>query len=260
MFAILIALFINISLHATSNNADGFSSGLRLLQEQKFEEASKQFESEYQNGKSFSALYFNWGLSSYRLGKKGLAVALWRRALFFDPELQPAHQALEFIAAELPRQVTEANLSGWPAFRINILDRVSLNKLLFLCWLFFLSAGILLIRHWGSYSRAIKNTTPMPKFPIIGVSIACALLISLFISIAKGVTLFEDRATVISNTVALRTGPSLDDNSIFDLTEGFDVIIKQVQNSWALITVTAGVSGWVPTESLFQHNGKTRLW
>jgi uncharacterized protein YgiM (DUF1202 family) len=60
--------------------------------------------------------------------------------------------------------------------------------------------------------------------------------------------------------VALRTGPSESDNIIFDLTEGFDVIIEQVQNSWVLVTISSGASGWVPVESLFQHSGKKALW
>ncbi|MCB0350444.1 MAG: hypothetical protein KDD38_04620, partial [Bdellovibrionales bacterium] len=162
MLAIIFSLFVHFPLSADATGVDGFQAGIRLMQEQKFEEAAKQFETEYINGKNFAALYFNWGLSEYRLGKKGLAAALWRRALFFDPELAPASQALTFIAQELPSQFASSDLSAWATFQIKVLDRISLNKLLFLCWIFFSAAGVLLIRYWGGYTRAIKNTTPLP--------------------------------------------------------------------------------------------------
>ncbi|MCB0350480.1 MAG: hypothetical protein KDD38_04815, partial [Bdellovibrionales bacterium] len=102
--------------------------------------------------------------------------------------------------------------------------------------------------------------TPLPKTPAVALILSVAFILTLGLSAAKGITLFETRATVIANAVPLRTGPNVEDNSIFDLIEGFDVVVRQVQNSWALITVSGGVSGWVPTDTLFQHTGKKRLW
>jgi hypothetical protein len=58
----------------------------------------------------------------------------------------------------------------------------------------------------------------------------------------------------------MRTGPSSEDNTIFDLLEGADVVVKQVQPNWVLVSAPSGVAGWVPAQDLFQHSGKKNLW
>jgi hypothetical protein len=259
----LLCFLFSILTHASyaeSPSVDGFQSGIRLMQEQKFDEASLQFTNEYKAGKSFAALFYNWGLAEYKLQKRGFALGLWRRALYLDPELDSAHQAIEFISTELPRDAVNDNLEGWAAFRANVLNRASLNKFLILTWLFFVTSAFLLIRYWGARRRALKNETALPKTPTLGITFTALFAVLLFVSIAKGVTLFETRATVISSNTSLRTGPSPDDNSIFDLLEGIEVTVRQVRNSWVQVSLVSGVSGWVPAQALFQHTGRKPLW
>ena len=54
MLAIIFSLFVHFPLSADATGVDGFQAGIRLMQEQKFEEAAKQFETEYINGKNFN--------------------------------------------------------------------------------------------------------------------------------------------------------------------------------------------------------------
>jgi len=239
---------------------DGFQSGTHLLQEQKYDEAFAQFQNEYAAGKQFAALFYNWGLSAYKLQKLGLAVGLWRRALSADPELRRAQAALNFVSHELPRDSVSYEKSGWTSLRQNIFDRVSLNKLLAIAWIFFLTAGLLLIRYAGARKRALVTDQPLPGIPYVGYVFSLLFVVSLALSAGKAISLFETRATVTTAAASLHTGPSNDDNVIFDLIEGLEVTVKQVKDSWSQVTIASGVTGWVSTENLFQHTGKKRLW
>ncbi len=243
----------------SASGEDGFQSGIKLYQEQKYDEAGQKFKKEFLDGKDFAALHYNWGLASYKLKKRGLAVGLWRRALFIDPDFRPAAQALEFSSQELPRDMTDS-LSTWSLFRSRILDRASLNKFLVLSWIFLALGGFLTIRYLAARRVSLRQELPMPRAPTVGIALITGLFIFVALSAGKFISLFEIHATVIDATASLRTGPSLEDNAIFDILEGFDVIIETVHSGWAQVTLTSGQSGWVKTDALFQHTGKLRLW
>jgi hypothetical protein len=257
LFTLFICLFASLP---TLADEDTYQAGIRALQESNIEAALTAFTSEHAAGKSFPALYYNWGLAAYHDGKKALAAALWRRALYLEPELSVAQEALEFIDDQLPKSTNLKDLQGWAAFRARVLDRVSLNKFMILTWILTLVAGFLLIRYWGARTRALREETPLPQPPTIGLTIAGLCVLLIFMSATKGLSLLEVRATVIAQSIPLRTGPSENDNPIFDLIEGMDVTVRQVQPPWVLITLNTGASGWVPTQSLFQHTGKKNLW
>jgi len=260
--------FASASLQAADVGPEtGYQDALRLLQEQKSEEASRIFEQAYRAGKDFPALFYNWGLAAYYMNKKGLALGLWRRALYLNPEFTTASQALQFVAAELPKDSSANSLSAWAAFRNHFLAAVSLNKLLATTWLFLVIAGFLLIRYAGQRIHALRNESPLPKKPVIGGFFSILAFFFIFASAAKIFVLFETRATVIASRVVLRTGPTETDNPLFELIEGFNVVIRQIQapsdqesQGWALVTLDSGASGWIPTPSLFQHSGQEKLW
>lgn len=251
----------NILGHADATSADNqFFAATKLLQDNKYDEAYLLFENEFKNGNDNPSLLYNWGLSAYHKKKLGMAVALWRRALFLNPELSPAAKALEFIADALPRGLNSDSPSLWQSLNNHLLNRISMNKLLMLLWLFFVPTAILLIRYWGSRMRALRNSMPLPHLPTVGIGFSILFTILLVLSVSKAISLLEIHATVVSTAATLRTGPSPKDNAIFDLVEGLDVIVRRAQNSWVLIALPTGLSGWVPGETLFQHSGKTKVW
>jgi tetratricopeptide (TPR) repeat protein len=238
---------------------DPFQNGIKLYQEQKFQEAAEQFQKEFAAGKDFAALHYNWGLAAYKLKKKGLAAGLWRRALFIDPDFRPALQALDFISKEIPKDMNE-DLSNWHLLRSRILDRASLSQFLFVTWILFGLGGYLGIRYLAARREALKNQTSLPKAPTVAAFMVIAFLALALLSTAKAISLLDVHATVTENNTALHTGPSSDDNTLFDILEGFDVIVENVHAGWAQISLTSGQIGWVPVQNLFQHTGQARLW
>jgi hypothetical protein len=257
LFSIVLAPFF---VFAVPLQSDGFQAANRLFQEQKFAEAYSQYEAEYKNGQNFAALLYNWGLAAYKLDKKGFAIAAWRRALFLDPELSRAHEALAFAASELPRNPFSSESSFGSSIRRHILERADADKFLGVTWILFITSGFILIRYFGERKTALREEKPLPQLPHIGSLLAVLFTASVVLTTAKIITLYETRATVTADRTALRTGPSGDDNVIVDLVVGMDVVVKQVQETWAQVVISADVSGWVPTEAIFQHTGKKNLW
>jgi hypothetical protein len=259
LFLITSAAFAFAGDPVTNASEDGFQSGIKLYQELKYSEAFDKFKKEFSDGKDFASLHYNWGLAAYKLKQKGYAVGLWRRALFLDPEFRPAQQALEIVEHELPRD-TSGETSSWWSFRTHILDRASTGKFLFLTWVLLGLSGFLLVRYVAARKTALVKELPMPKPPTVGVGLLVVMLLFAFFSIAKIFSVFEIHATVVTSTATMHTGPNGDDNAIFDVLEGFDVIVQSVHNGWVQINLRSGQSGWVKADSLIQHTGKNRLW
>jgi hypothetical protein len=262
MARLFFIFFIFISTNSFASNGldNAFDAGIRFLQEKKYADASLQFKNEYQAGKEFAALFYNWGLAEYLQQRKGLAVGLWRRAIYQDVDLIAAHQALDFIKSELPTSTAGGESSLFSTAANILAMKIGLNKILFICWLFFVFSAYLLLRYWGQRNTALRTEQPLPQLPYLGFCFSVAFLISLCAATIKIVSIYEIHATVIAQNVSLHTAPSESSNAIFEIVEGLDVQVKNVQNSWALVTMNSGVSGWVPTTSLFQHSGKTSLW
>ncbi len=241
-----------------SSAPPSYGAAIRDYQENHFNQAFGEFQNYFNAGHDFSALDYNWGLVAYKLKKLGLAVGLLRRALFLNPDLLQARKALSFVSAELPQSWNE-NPSTWSEIRQNILDKFTFNQVAALGWLLFCLSGFLGIRYLSKRRKSIRADQTPPPFPVVTTISTVLFLIIFALGIAKAVAINEIRATVISQT-SLRTGPSKQDNPIFDLLEGFDVSVKVVQNGWVQVSLESGQVGWIPASALFQYTGHHLLW
>ncbi len=235
-----------------------YADAIRAYQENHYDDAFASFQKYFNAGHDFAALDYNWGLTAYKLKKNGLAAGLLRRALYLNPDLRQASQALSIILSGLPHAWSD-NSSLWGALRSQFLDKVTLNQLLLLAWVLFCFAGFFLIRHFAKRRQAHREQQGPPPFPVLAAALGVLFFISFSLAVAKAFTLREICATVIAPT-ALRTGPSAQDNPIFDLLEGYSVSVQSVQNGWVQVVLGSGQIGWVPAQALFQNTGRRLLW
>ncbi len=234
-------------------------AGLKLYQEQKFVDAMAEFQAaDHLTPDNVFTLY-NWGLAAYKVDQKGLALGLWRRALDVDPGFSPAQSALQFARTQLPEQIFSPPGDFLESLKVNVVRGLSLDGLLLVNLLLLAFAGWLFLRYRGRLKRAYEDELPKPPFPWICAAFAALFLASVALLAMKGVTESEIRATAIENNLPLRTGPSEDMNSIFSILEGTEVLVAKVDNDWTLITYPGGMTGWVPTKSLYQDTGP-RKW
>lgn len=259
LLSFFISLFI-VPSFAEDINSTAFDAGIRLMQEQKYNDAMAVFKSAYSESEPSAALLYNWGLAAYKSQKVGYAVGLWRKALSINPDLTVARQALNFHEETSPPAAFAQDPTLWQQLKLRILSRASLNKLIIVTWIFLVTSGFLFIRYLGQRKRALRNERPLPNIPTVAAVFATLFLFMFLLSTAKAITLFEVHATVTANNVPLRTGPSTEDNILFELSEGLSVEIKRVNMDWVLVSVASGSSGWLPKEYLLQHSGGKALW
>ena len=237
----------------TANAEELFAQGTQLYQNQRYVEASDKFKDLASRHSSHAAIFFNWGLSEYQAGRRGLGVALWRRALTLRPGYRPPREALTVATRQMQlREFDDSQLLE--RVRHTILVRFSLDQLLGATCVLLAASGWLLLTYVGRRRRALNTEQPLPPFPWIGGALTFLFLILASVSLLKGYEQTVPRATAVTVT-AVRSAPSDASSILFELREGADVILRQAKKGWTQIRYPGGMSGWVPNEALFQTSG-----
>ncbi|MCM2280296.1 MAG: tetratricopeptide repeat protein [Bdellovibrionaceae bacterium] len=196
------------------------------------------------------AAVYNLGLVEFRSGKKGLGIALWRKALAMSPGFAPAEAALAWANNQIPRSMN-LDPGVWENFRDAVLVRISLIEILSIALMVFAFSVYLFLRYVGARRRAVLDERPTPPFPTVAWFFALLLICAIALSAAKTYDLMIDRATVLTARVPARTTPDAEATTLFDLFEGAEVIVRQSQGDWWQISVPGGLTGWVQKDALF---------
>lgn len=232
-----------------------YLSGIKSYQSSKFEEASQNFRLAFAKEPQNRSILFNWGLSEYKQGRVGMAAAAWRRALAIDPDFSVARRALEVLAPELPSAQSLSDGKFFETFRSTVLVHISLTQVATATALFLLGAGWLLLTYLGKRRRALDEEQQLPSFPSIGIAFLVLFFLSSFTGLTKVYDFFQPRATVITTTASVFSGPSENSSSLFELAEGLEVIMSREKGPWRQVSSPGGLSGWVKQDSLFQTSG-----
>lgn len=256
LFVILFALQTLAEINPSDTAQTLYQKGIKAFQEQKFTEAQQSFSKAFQKDQANKFILHNWALAEFQLENRGMAIAAWRRALFLDPSFTTASKALKWALSQLPNSASLSDASFWEKLRTDVLTKVSLNQTLAATFILFLLSISLLIKFLAKRYHALKNETPLPKFPTPTVVLTALLMLSLFVSTSKVIDSFDTRATIIAKNINMKTGPSPDDSSLFELLEGSEVIVLRTSDSWSQVTYPGGFTGWIPNESLFLTSGK----
>lgn len=252
----IISLYPYTGQASSSGAQQAFQQGIKAYQQQNFQGASDFFRKSLSLNSENPMTLYNLGLSEYRQEKKGWALGHWRKALSVSPEFELAEKALEFAQSRMPGGLHFSESSYWEDLRLLLLNRVSLNKFLAITWIFLFSGGLLMIRYFIRRRIALKTETPLPSFPNLGVLCALLFFIGFALSGAKIWDHFVPRATVVTSDIPLHSGPNKEDSVLFDLEEGFEVIVNGDRGDWAQVSFPGGITGWVTKSALLHSSGK----
>ena len=244
---LVLTLFCNSAFASESL----YQSALKAYQDRNYPEAETAFRDFLKAEPENTIALYNYGLAAYQQNKKGLAVAAWRKALRLDPDMNLAKKALFFAQTEMPAEVFNSDSSYWESLRNNVLNQAPLQHFLGLTTLLFLFSAYLGIRYFGARHRALRDEKPLPPFPTVLVFLAVGLGGALWLTTSKVMADLETRATVVASSIELRTGPSAEDNALFELIEGSEVIVLRQVQDWVQVRYPNGLAGWVPAASLF---------
>lgn len=236
---------------------ESFAEALQLYGQGHYAEATEKFLQLTSTNPDQPELFLNLGLAAFQGGKRGLAVGSWRKALNLNPTFPAAKQALEYATKTMQLPKSEDGL--WlENLRRDVLSQVSLFQLLGLTAILLIAAGWPVVTYFGARRRALMEELPLPPIPTVGFGLGAILMVAFSFTGLKAVEFWIPRATAVQVT-SVRSAPSDASSTLFELREGSDVILRQAKKGWTQIRYPGGMSGWVPTESLFQTSGM-QIW
>lgn len=233
-----------------------FSSGTKSYQEKKFDAAVVNFEKALDLHPESATVLTDLGLSYFQLQKKGLSIAMFRRALFIDPSQTVAEAALKFVLSQLEVKEIPHQIETYERLRSTVLNSASLNGFHLLTALLLFACGFIWLRYLGRRRKAFEAELAPPGTPIIGLMLGIGLALSFSFTILKIYDLTIPRATIIADKVSAQTAPGDGQSGLFDLYAGFEVIVRNVANDWIQVSYPGGLTGWVKKDSLMSTSGK----
>ncbi|MDC0980104.1 hypothetical protein OAQ84_00065 [Bdellovibrionales bacterium] len=256
---LLVCLFLPQLALGANPAVKPFNLGIGAFQKGEFTEASKKFEEALNASPDSTSVLYNWGLSLYKEKKIGLALAAWRRARALSPSFRESHRALEHAKKETHAAAFDGEGSDWETFRNSTLVHISFHWVAGLTLLLLFLGGFYLLKYMASRKFALREETPLPKAPVMAFTVLFFGTALLLLSICKIYDQLEPRATVIVEKATVYTAPSTDDNQIFELREGVEVLPLRTEESWVQIQSLGGLSGWIQLNSIYHTSGK-QLW
>jgi len=235
---------------------DYFRHGTKSYQDKKFDEAIVNFEKALEFHPESPTVLTDLGLSYYQIKKKGLSIAMFRRALFIDPSQAVAEAGLKFVLSQLEVKEIPHQIEPYERFRSLVLNSISLNGIHVLSLLLLFSSGFIWLRYIGRRRKAFEQESAPPGLPVVGLILSLGFVGSFLITVLKTYDVTVPRATIVTEKVSAQIAPGENQSGLFELYEGFEVIIRNAANDWIQVSYPGGLTGWVKKESLIATSGK----
>ena len=241
-----------MSLAKTSATAgDTMQNAGQLYAAGRFSLAAQSYQQLVDQGYASSTLYYNLGNAYMKQGELGRAIVNYRRAQLLAPRDEDIANNLEIAGTQVNNQADLDAAAGQ-----NLLNRAaqatqhrfSLDELAIaalLSWTVFVLTVIIYtsLRSRGKLREALQ-------YLLIAISIV--LVVSVF---ALGSRLYQDqtqiRAVIITDEVAVTSGPGTQYATEFTLSDGAEVNILESRGSWTRLALSdPELQGWVPDEAV----------
>lgn len=270
-----LTTFNKNSISTTNSNAElEFKNGLEQYQQKKFAEASASFSKALQLKPEDSHLWYNFSLSSLQEGRRGLALAASRKAQILDPSLRSVSSLQQQILSKLPVKEIPHEIEFYEELRSGLLNHLKLSQLLGLLAMATLFAGWVTLMAFGRQKKSYFNwITGL----LIGLQIfsLCLLIAKYMDTRSERGTIIVEKASVMATAIADNsketnsttttiavTGNSPNASTInstnrlgvFDVYEGFEVLILKKEGAWVQIQYPGGGLGWIERSQIFIYS------
>ena len=247
-------LFLTAPIAVSAASADSLESIFKTADNDfwngEYEKAKQAYERLEQLGVQDAALYYNLGTAYARLGKLGMAVFEYERALHLDPGQDDARYNLGVIREFIARRASEAGRDAdlapaagpWRA----TLDRFSADGAAFIFLIFHLSLfGVLAIR------RFIVAELPRLSLGVLAGVLFVLTIATFAVAVGKWHQDTHDIEAVIvqEGSVDVMEGPGSEVKR-FAIEEGSRVRFLESRADWTHLQDSEGRDGWVSSASL----------
>lgn len=247
---ILLGFF---SVRALSEE-NSFQLGLTAFQQKNFAQARDYFQKAAETQPFEASILHNWALTELQLGKKGFAIALWRKALVIDPNFTPAVKGREFLESRY--QIRPLEKDAWSRTFNRFIDRFSFDELLGAIAVLLAAVSWLWIRFFRRRKVAYEEAQPSPPFPTVATIFTIVLSVGLSILALRASRSLNPRATIVAERVSAKSLPSAQGAALFELAEGSEVLVRRTQENWLQVTNSDDLTGWVESVQVFVTSGR----
>jgi tetratricopeptide (TPR) repeat protein len=233
-------------------SSDWLPQSIQLFSKGSFTEAEKILLNVIAQRPNESVAYYNLGLVEFKLNRPGLAMGRWRQALDRQNHFPHAREALRYARAQVP-SIENSDFSPLWWAHLSPLADVNSNFVFLAEAVLMLWAGILLIRRL----KLLKDSATAPRARLRSLLIASLLLALTTTLVALKVW---DRttswATISSKRANAHTTSSEDSATLFEVSEGQEVIVLRAENGWAEVQMPSEKTGWIAAASLTLSAGE----
>ena len=246
-FTILVFFSIPTGLLMASPQQE-FNRAAYLISEENYEEAFEVYrgieESEYLSG----ALFLNMGITLIHADSLGLAKYYFMRAGEFNETRSRALEGLDYVNTEIERRHGSIPIlfSSW--WRDWIQFEIGIWNLLIGAIIVFNLAALIIAVGW--FKPTISFWMKITGIPLMVISLL-AMAMAIWLDWHSGDYV---RGVIIQQEVTLMAEPTETAEEVENAYEGFTVTHNRPKSmnhqGWAHITLSNGVSGWVPSSGL----------
>ena len=242
---IFFLCFLALSDETINQN---YKNGLTAFQESKYDLAKEQLMLALAEEPENPLINYNLGLTEHKLGKFGRALAMWRRAQTFSPDMSEAFTAEQFLLSQVKVKALPHQITMYESLREGFLKTTHVNSILIISAILLLGLGWSLIILLTKRKRPEIEHRPSSSAYVIPFLFGAFLILSL---IGFGLKVRDSlllRGTIIAEKVDARSSPGLDQATMFELFEGLEVIATNsttdtTSTIWWFVTYPGGLSG-----------------
>jgi len=221
-----------------------FDKANSFYEEKQYDSAIVYYEKILTAGLTNSAVYYNLGNAYYRTNDLGRAILFYEKAKKLAPRDPDIENNIKFANLNILDRVAEPERTFFDAFFYALHTAISLHAQLWVLFvlLCFLSASISIMLFVS------KNT----RLWLIYLSVIL-FMISTAVGISAGYKIYRNERVAYAIVLA----PSIDalnqpngDKVLFAAHEGTKFRIRKKSDSWSLVSLPNGISGWVENSAL----------
>ncbi len=229
-----------------------FQAGLGAYTSENYAQAAEHFRATIGQFGNSPELLHNLALAEYGVGRKALALGLWRKALNMHPGYDLAEKGRNF--AEQSLQASRGPQFGLLKSLTRTLESVSLFEyfwlLIFTCG----ATGWLWIGFFAKRRWALQDDLPLPPFPTAAAGLTILLIGLTAMTLMRLNIQATPRGIVVVDHATVRSLPSDDGVELADLSGGLEVVIERQDEGWIQIQLESGGAGWVKSSEVLGIN------
>ncbi|KAA6337494.1 hypothetical protein EZS27_014429 [termite gut metagenome] len=194
-----------------------------------------------------AALYYNLGNSYFKADNLGKAIVNYERALLLQPGSEDIRANLDIVRSKTVDKIDVIPDVFFVSWIKDLRDSESADGWGKYGIVFFILFVVALYFFVFSKKAILKKSGFICGFLFLIV----VVLVNVFASQQKKLSLNRDKAIVVSPGLTVRNTPSDSGTSLFVLHEGSKVIISDgSMKEWKRIRLEDGKVGWVPTSDI----------